>query len=157
MVKKAPKPPSPKPHWLKRRSQRELLRITEYLISGGAYFWTGYAVFFVGDHLLGLSLWWAKLMANVCGWLVNYGLQRYWVFDNPRLSRHQVEVTSRYIIITLADFGLDYLIVRSLDQLGLTPYLGQFVSAGFFTVWNYLWYRYWVFPSKYAPKRRAAV
>ncbi len=136
---------------LRKKQKREAKRITEYMISGGAYFWSGYAMFFVLDQL-GASLWWAKLLANVAGWLVNYTLQRYWVFRNPRLAKHQTEVTNRYIVITLADFVIDYLIVAGLKSAGITPYLGQFVSSGFFTFWNYLWYKYWVFPEKFAKK-----
>lgn len=132
---------------MKRKQKKEAIRIAEYLVSGGAYFWTGYAVFAIGDQLFHLNLWWAKLLANICGWLVNYLLQRYWVFNNKQLAKHQTEVTQRYIIITLVNFLVDYLIIWSLKSAGLTPYIGQFVSAGFFTIWNYLWYKYWVFPS----------
>ena len=127
----------------KRRS--EIVRIVQYMISGGAYFWSGYFIFFIADQFLGLNLWWAKLAANLTGWTVNYLLQRYWVFNSDKLKDKQTQVTGRYIALTALNFILDYLIVRGLKSLGLTPYLGQFVSAGFFTVWNYLWYKFWVF------------
>ena len=140
----------------KSNKSREVRKIVEYMISGGAYFWTGYSVFFVGDKVLHLNLWWAKLIANVVGWIVNYLLQRYWVFKSPKLKANQTQVTTRYVIITLADFVIDYYIVRVLKTAGLTPYLGQFASAGFFTVWNYLWYRFWVFPDKFAKKNANA-
>lgn len=125
----------------------EVIRIAEYMISGGLYFWTGYIVFFVCDSFFGWSLWWAKLTANLIGWTVNYVLQRFWVFRNPD-ARHKVEVTGRYIVITLVDFVLDYAIVKGLQTAGITPYIGQFVSAGFFTIWNYFWYRSWVFANR---------
>ena len=133
----------------KKAPASEIKRITEYFISGGAYFWVGYLVFFGLDKGLGLSLWWAKLSANVTGWLVNYGLQRYWVFNNPKLKKHQTQVTGRYVVITLVDFVLDYFIVAGLKSIGVTPYIGQFASSGFFTVWNYIWYKYWVFNDKF--------
>ncbi len=142
---------------IKKKDQREVKRITEYVVSGGAYFWVGYLMFFALDRGLGWTLWWAKLTANITGWLVNYVLQRYWVFRNPSLARHQTEVTGRYATITLVDFVLDYLIVASLKSFGLTPYLGQFVSSGFFTVWNYLWYKFWVFPEKFITRKPARV
>ncbi len=122
------------------------------MISGGAYFWSGYAMFFVLDQTFGLDLWWAKLLANITGWSVNYTLQRYWVFRNPGLAQHQTEVTGRYILITLVDFIIDFMIVAGLKEAGITPYIGQFVSSGFFTVWNYLWYKYWVFPQRFTKK-----
>jgi putative flippase GtrA len=132
----------------------ELVRIGEYLVSGGLYFWTGYLVFFLAYTVFGWNLWWAKLISNVIGWVVNYLLQRFWVFKDPKLAKHREEVTFRYAVITLVDFVLDYYIVRGLQIVGISPYLGQFASAGFFTVWNYLWYRSWVFTSRLHRKKK---
>ncbi|MDB5165960.1 MAG: hypothetical protein JWM37_32 [Candidatus Saccharibacteria bacterium] len=128
-------------------------RFLEYMVSGGAYFWFGYFVFFVCDQWLHLNLWWAKLLANVSGWTINYLLQRYWVFADGRKASEQA-ISGRYAVITLVDFLLDYLIVAGLQMLGLTPYIGQFVSSAFFTVWNYAWYKWWVFPAKYVHRAR---
>ena len=136
-----------------RKNRKAIIQFIEYMISGGAYFWSGYALFAYLWSGLHWSLWWATITSNVFGWSVNYILQRFWVFNNKALKGHQTQVTSRYIFITLVDFLLNYLILYSLRQIGITPYIGQFVSSGFFTVWNYLWYRYWVFPEKFAKKR----
>lgn len=138
---------------LSRRRRKLLIQFVEYMISGGAYFWSGYALFAFLWSGLHWSLWWAKLTANIFGWTVNFLLQRFWVFKNPALRGHMSEVTGRYIFITLVDFVLDYLIVAGLKSLGITPYIGQFISSGFFTVWNYLWYRFWVFPEKLTRKK----
>ena len=135
---------------------RRLVQLVEYGISGGVYFWTGYLAFFILYSGLHWTLWWAKITADVVGWIVNYFLQRFWVFSDTSLSEHRIEVTKRYAIITLVDFVLDYLIVRQLKVWGLTPYLGQFVSAGFFTIWNYVWYRWWVFPESHDLKGKPA-
>lgn len=137
----------------KRRS--EITRFVEYMISGGAYFWSGYLTFFVLDKGVHASFFWAKSLATLIGWTINYLLQRYWVFKNPQLKKHVTEVTGRYIFITLVDFVLDYLIVYSLKLVGVSPYIGQFISSGFFTIWNYVWYRFWVFPDKFAKHRKA--
>jgi len=142
---------------MKKKQRKELIRIAEYMISGGAYFWCGYLMFFALDKGLHLSLWWAKLLANVTGWIVNYLLQRYWVFRNPKLAKHQTEVTGRYATITLVDFLIDYVIVASLKAVGITPYIGQFISSGFFTFWNYFWYKYWVFPEKFTKRAKVTV
>lgn len=141
----------------KSKKTREVKRITEYLISGGAYFWSGYAMFFVCDQVFHFNLWWAKLTANLFGWTVNYLLQRYWVFNNPKLAKHQLDVTSRYIFITLVNFLMDYLIVWWLKSIGISPYIGQFISSAFFTFWNYIWYRLWVFPEKFPRHKRISV
>lgn len=133
----------------KKNSQKEVKRIVEYMISGGAYFWSGYVTFFLIDKGLKGSFFWAKSVSTLAGWTINYLLQRYWVFKNPKLAKHQTQVTTRYAIITITDFILDYFIVYGLKTVGITPYIGQFVSSGFFTFWNYLWYKYWVFPDKF--------
>lgn len=129
------------------------IQVAEYLVSGGAYFWAGYLVFALCWSKLGWSLWWAKLTSNIVGWSLNFILQRYWVFNADTLKHKQTAVTGRYAFITIVDFIMDYLIVAGLRQLGLTPYIGQFVSAGFFTIWNYFWYRFWVFPDKLDNKK----
>jgi putative flippase GtrA len=131
-----------------KQRRKTLIQLIEYMISGGAYFWSGYALFAYLWSGLHWSLWWATITSNVFGWSVNYVLQRYWVFANKNLKDHQTQVTSRYIIITLVDFVLNYFILYGLRQIGITPYIGQFISSGFFTIWNYLWYRYWVFPER---------
>ncbi|MEP7205253.1 MAG: GtrA family protein, partial [Candidatus Saccharibacteria bacterium] len=90
----------------------------------------------------------------LCGWTVNFVLQRYWVFKNPKSREHMGQTTWRYIIITLVDFGLNYMILYGLKKVGITPYIGQFISSAFFTGWNYMWYRFWVFPDRYLPKHK---
>src|SRR5215210_2050461 len=96
---------------LTKRNRKLLIQFIEYMISGGAYFWSGYALFAFLWSGLGWSLWWAKLSANIFGWSVNFLLQRFWVFRNPKLRGHESEVTIRYAFITLVDFALDYIIV----------------------------------------------
>ena len=131
-----------------------ITQAAEYLISGGVYFWVGYLVFALLWSGLGWSLWWAVIVSNLIGWIVNYLLQRYWVFKGSQLGS-KTSLTSRYIFITLADFLLNYLILYGLRRAGLTPYIGQFISAAFFTVWNYFWYRFWVFPQRLPAPSRA--
>jgi len=138
----------------KKTHRKLFIQFAQYSISGGAYFWSGYLVFFVADKGFHWNLWWAKLSSNVVGWTVNYTLQRYWVFANQNLGKHKTQVTGRYAVVTLVDFVLDYIIVASLKHYGLTPYLGQFASAGFFTFWNFLLYKYWVFPEKFVARKK---
>jgi putative flippase GtrA len=102
-------------------------------------------VFFIADKGFHWNLWWAKQAANVVGVTVNFLLERWWVFGGKRPNKHLTEVSGRYILLTLCNFVIDYWIVYGLKVVGVTPYLGQFASAGFFWGWNYLWYKYWVF------------
>lgn len=142
------------------RPKKLKTQIVEYFVAGGAFFWSGYLAFALFDAILGLPLFIAKQLANVVGLSVNYVLEDQWVFKKRKARKHyDKRRTGRYLIITLVNFGIDYLIVAGLKELGITPYLGQFASAGFFTVWNFLWYKYWVFaphPSQKKGKRKVS-
>jgi len=129
--------------------RQRIIQFAEYMIAGGAYFWVGYAAFFVFDKGLHWGLFAATMVSNLIGWTVNFILQRYWVFKNPKAKGHMAETTEKYIFITVVNFGLNYVIIWALKQVGITPYIGQFISSGFFTIWNYVWYKYWVFPERY--------
>jgi putative flippase GtrA len=149
----------------KSKKSSVIIQFIEYMVSGGVYFWVGYLSFalFYGVHSnnftfegLGWSLWWSTITSNIIGWTANYLLQRFWVFSNKDLKGHATQVTGRYIFITLVDFVLNYFILFGLKQVGITPYIGQFISSGFFTVWNWFWYKYWVFP-QHMKKHRTVV
>src|SRR5579859_2388311 len=141
---------------INKKRRKLIVQFVEYMVSGGAYFWVGYVILNYLYYSLHWSLWWSTIVSNTIGWAVNFLLQRYWVFKNPHLKKHLGRVTGRYIFITLIDFGLNYLILYQLRLVGITPALGQFVSAGFFTVWNYVWYKYWVFPERLPAPRHPA-
>ena len=145
--KQTPKPRYLNDHWIRRR----IGQVVSYVITGDVYFVAGYAMFWVLWSGLHWSLFWAKIISSFFGWAVNYMLQRYWVWGWGIRKSKQVWVTRRYMLITLVDFFLDYVIVSSLRHIGISPYIGQFISGFFFTFWNYAWYRLWVFPAR---KRR---
>ncbi|HSX34362.1 MAG TPA: GtrA family protein [Candidatus Saccharimonadales bacterium] len=130
------------------QSHRRIIQFAEYFVGGMAYFWSGYIVFAVcysGLHWTWLP---AKMLADVVGWTLNYFIQRYWAFNDPSLNRREGAIIGKYGIITVVNFGLDYAIIWALNNIGISPYIGFFISAGFFTVWNYMWYRFWVFYGK---------
>ncbi len=134
--------------WLPRwPSCAEIVRFAKYMAGGGSYFVIGYAVFAVCYSGFGWPWLPAKVAADVTGWTAGYLVQRLWAFsDQVHLS--EMAHAGRYVLIQSIGFVLDYLIIWCLYAIGITPYIGFFVAAGFFTVWNWLWYRYWVFPEK---------
>ena len=132
--------------------RKTAVQFGQYLAAGNLYFWSGYAVFALGYSVLHLWWLWAKIAADTVGWTLNYLAQRYWAFnsDHPHLS--EMQHVSRYLFIETIGFVLDYAIIAGLKTAGVTPYIGFFVSAAFFTIWSYLWYKYWVFPEEAATK-----
>ena len=130
---------------MRKFARHEVIQFVEYMIGGSAYFWSGYVVFAICYSGFGWRWWPAKMLADAVGWTLNYLIQRYWVFSNPRLARKEKVVAGKYTVLTAINFGLDYALIGGLKALGISPYIGFFISAGFFTVWNYAWYRFWVF------------
>jgi len=115
------------------------------MVGGSTYFWVGYGVFAVCYSWLHWSWLPAKILADAIGWTLNYLVQRLWAFkDQVHLS--EMKHAGRYIAIESVGFVLDYLMIWGLKAIGVTPYIGFFISAAFFTVWSFIWYKYWVFP-----------
>lgn len=127
---------------LKKKERKQLIQIASYMASGGAYFWSGYFIIVFMTPVIGL--WWANLLGNGVGVTINFILQRYWVFDTKK-RQPLGDVTWRYVTLTAVNFLLNYAILRVLQNMGIPVAFGQFGAAGFFTVWNYLWYKLWVF------------
>jgi len=128
-------------------SRRDIIRFAKYMVGGSLYFWVGYAVFAVCYSGLRWNWLPAKIAADAIGWTLNYIVQRFWAFgDHVHLS--EMQHAGRYIFISVIGLVLDYLIIAGLNAIGITPYIGFFISSAFFTAWNWLWYKHWVFPEK---------
>jgi putative flippase GtrA len=120
----------------------------KYLAGGSVYFWSGYAIFAVCYSVFHWWWLWAKVAADIVGWTLNYIAQRYWAFAGEHRHLREMQHVKRYLIIESIGFILDYAIIGGLKAIGVTPYIGFFISAVFFTVWSYFWYKYWVFPDR---------
>lgn len=127
---------------------RPVPQFLKYMTGGWLYFWSGYGIFALGYSVLHWWWLWAKIAADAVGWSLNYFVQRYWAFNSDHLRFSEMQHVGRYLFIESIGFVLDYLIIWGLKAVGITPYIGFFISAGFFSVWSFLWYKYWVFPEE---------
>lgn len=135
----------------KRKKSKELTRIAEYFISGGVWFWSGYILIVLLDNHIGLFN--ANLIGNAVGISLNFLLERYWVFKTKNPAKLAIAST-RYVVYTIINaFLLNYLILKILSDKGIKPEIGQFIAAGFFTFWNYFWYKLYVFKDIEKPRR----
>ena len=133
-------------HNMKKSSKinKLLVQIAKYAVSGGAWFWSGYIIIVILDNYVGL--FWANAIGNAVGITINYILNRFWVFNGSKNDKKGRKTTWRYIIYTIINsFLLNYLILYALKNIGIQPEIGQFIAAAFFTVWNFIWYKMWVF------------
>ena len=128
------------------RRQKEITRFIEYMIGGGAWFWSGYVLIVLLDNHIGL--FWANVIGQTVGLSLNFIIERYWAFKTKKPTALLV-ATKRYLVYTaLNAFGLNYAILLGLDKGGIPPEIGQFIASAFFTVWNYYWYKVYVFKAE---------
>lgn len=120
-------------------------QFSKYMVGGSLYFWVGYGVFALCYSGLHWSWLPSKILADAIGWSLNYVVQRFWAFAG-QVHLSEMQHAGRYVAIESVGFVLDYLIIWGLKSIGISPYVGFFISAAFFTVWSFLWYKYWVFP-----------
>lgn len=126
--------------------RKTAVQFGKYWVGGNVYFISGYLVFALCYSVFHWYWLWAKIAADILGWSLNYFAQRYWAFNSDRLRLSEMQHVGRYLFIESIGFVLDYLIIGGLNYVGITPYIGFFISAGFFSIWSFLWYKYWVFP-----------
>jgi putative flippase GtrA len=128
-------------------NKQQVQRFGKYLVGGSIYFWVGYGVFALLYGGFGWWWLWAKVLGDGIGWTCGYLVQRFWAFRD-RIHLSEMKHAGRYVFIEAIGFALDYAIVGGLNYVGITPYIGMFISAAFLTLWNYAWYYLWVFPDK---------
>jgi putative flippase GtrA len=129
-------------------SRKNVTQFLKYQAGGSIYFWTGYGIFAICYSGFGWHWFWSKVAADIVGWSLNYLVQRYWAFASDRLKFSEMQHVGRYLFIEAVGFILDYLIIAGLNAVGISPYIGFFISSAFFTVWSFAWYKYWVFPER---------
>ncbi len=128
-------------------SRSTVIEFIKSNIAGNALFVTTYISYFlfnsVFDMSVGISLLYATIIGNTLGNLINFLAQKYWVFQRHNAVNLQA---GRYVVFMIMNAAINYAIILALDQfLGITPYVGQFIAGLFFWVWNYVWYKRWVF------------
>lgn len=137
---------------IKKKTKKLVIQAVEYLVAGGAWFWSGYIIIVILDDVI--PLFWANLIGNAVGITINFLLNKFWVFKTKKKKSDLLTTTWKYVIYTaLNAFLLNYLILQGLRNIGIEPEIGQFIAAGFFTVWNFVWYKAWVFKGQEKPKR----
>lgn len=127
------------------RQKKLYVQFAEYMVGGGLYFWVGLGVFALCFNIFHWPWFIGKPLADIIGWTLNYLVQRYWAFYDSRLKGKDKRTIRRFVIVNGVDLIIDYAIVWAFVNAGLSPYYGFLASAGFTTVWDYLWYKFWVF------------
>jgi len=130
----------------KKTLLKYLVEFIKLQLTGNILFWGTYAGFFLLHELAHWNETPALAIASICAHVLFFIINKEWVFNDKTGKRK----TSSEIIRFVLFMGLGYLInlgiITGLSHyFGITPYIGQFVAALFFTVWNFIGLRFWVF------------
>ncbi len=135
---------------MKQKQKKSLIKLfVEFIklwLAGNILFWGTYGGYFVLHELAG----WSDIPALATASIIAHGLffvvNKEWVFEEKGNRRKTSDEIRRFIIFMGINYFINLGIVAGLNTyFGITPYIGQFVAAGFFTVWNFIGLRFWVF------------
>lgn len=131
-------------------SKSDFIEFVKSNIAGNAMFVTTYITYFICNELLGigveLALLYAMIVGNTFGNLLNFMIQKMWVFKPSGKKSATTIQAGRYTLFVIMNAAINYGLIIGLDKFfGISPYIGQFVAGLFFFVWNYLWYKLWIF------------
>lgn len=132
----------------KKPSKKSVKQFAWYNLGGVSFFVVGYMVFSLLYGLFSLEWWIAKVIGDVSGWSVNYVIQRLLAFREESKGHSEKQLLIRFSALSLVNVVIDYAIVWALKELlHITPFIGLFIAATFFTIWKFIWYKLWVFKS----------
>lgn len=129
----------------KKITRKSAIQFAWYNLGGLAFFLIGYAVFALLYGLFSWKWWAAKIVADLVGWISNYLIQRYLAFREESKHHKNRKLIAKFSIVSLANVPIDYAIVGGLKLIGVSPFIGLWLSSLFFTVWKFVWYKLWVF------------
>ena len=115
-------------------------------LAGNILFWVTYAGYFILHQILGWESFLSLAVASIAGHALFFIADKEWVFSTKTGGRKSQEEVIRFIIFMGINYCINLVFITLLERkLGITPYIGQFVSGLFFTVWTFVGLRYWVF------------
>lgn len=130
-----------------KQSKTELvIEFIKLQLAGNVLFWGTYIGFPIFHEVLGWPSLWALATASFIGNILFFIIDKKWVFvDKTGRRRTKTEVV-RFCIFMGINFFINLAVVEGLRHYyGISEYIGQFVAAAFFTIWNYIGLKFWVF------------
>lgn len=145
---------------------KNLIEFIKLQLAGNILFWGTYLGYFVLDKWAGWQHLHALVTASLAAHVLFFIVNKEWVFNTDNDQQKTAAEAVRFAVFMGLNFFINIGIITWLDVfLGVTPYIGQFIAAMFFTVWTWLGLKFWVFrkvskhtkhASLYAKKRKYA-
>lgn len=135
---------------MKKKTKKTVLaavwQFVRLQLAGNILFWVTYLGGAFLHEVLGWSNTAAIPTASIVAHLLFFFANKNWVFSTKTGKQKTNDEIMRFVIFMGFNYFLNLTIVLGLERyLSITPYIGQFISAFFFTFWTWLGLKFWVF------------
>lgn len=130
----------------KQFTLQNLIEFIKLQLAGNILFWGTYLGFFLLYEMANWTEVASLAIASIVAHILFFIANSEWVFDEKGKRRKSPGELTRFIMFMGLNYFINLGIIYSLSHyFGITPYIGQFVSAMFFTLWTFVGLKYWVF------------
>lgn len=131
----------------KQFTLQNLIAFIKLQLAGNILFWGTYIGYFLLHELANWSELAALATASTIAHIAFFIADSEWVFDEKGERRKTPGELWRFVVFMGLNYFINLGIITGLSYyFDITPYIGQFISALFFTFWTFIGLRYWVFP-----------
>lgn len=115
-------------------------------LAGNILFWGTYIGYFLLFELAGWGYMEALVTASLVSHFFFFLANKEWVFEDETGKRKTSVEAIRFALFMGLNFFINIGIITGLQHyFDITPYIGQFIAAFFFTIWSFVGLKYWVF------------
>jgi putative flippase GtrA len=130
----------------KQKAYQLLWEFVKLQLAGNIPFWGTYIINLVLDKGFSIDKFQALLVATVLANAVFFIVDDRWVFSQTRPKRKTTDEIVRFVIFMSLSALLVFNITWQLyTLLGISTYIGQFISAALSILWTFIGLRFWVF------------
>lgn len=140
----------------KQFNVQNLIAFIKLQIAGNILFWGTYIGYFLFREVGNWSELAALATASTLAHIAFFIADSEWVFDQKGERKKTPGELWRFVIFMGVNYVINLAIITGLSYyFDITPYIGQFISALFFTFWTFIGLRYWVFREPQKKRKQA--
>lgn len=139
----------------KQFTVKNLIQFIKLQLAGNILFWGTYIGFFLLHELADMPEVSALALASIVAHAAFFVVDKKWVFHEGEGRRKTNTEITRFIVFMGINYFINLGIITGLSYyFDITPYIGQFISALFFTFWTFIGLKYWVFKKPKQTRRK---
>lgn len=124
---------------------------SKYLVAGAVSWMFDYGTLLLFYYVFNLEIGVATTTAFFIGLVVNFGLMKYWVFDDsPRHKQAAFFQGGLYIVLTGFNLLVTNIIVLLFSHKGIGPEISKIFATALIVCWNFILYRKFIFKEQTA-------